>query len=58
MYAQKPDIEITRRNCRDGSFRTLVVVYWKPLSVWVLGKYLIKPKPKNKIDAVNKQEKK
>ena len=40
MNSAKPDIEIRRKN-KDGSFKSLVIIYWKPLKVWILGKTII-----------------
>jgi hypothetical protein len=37
--AKKPDIEI-RRKFKNGMFRTYVVIYWKPFSLWAFGKKL------------------
>lgn len=38
--AQKPDIEI-RRKVGRGHYRTYFTVYWRPLRVFVLGRWLI-----------------
>lgn len=40
MTAQKPDVEIRRKH-RDGSFSTYATAYWRPLRVWVLGRWLV-----------------
>jgi hypothetical protein len=38
--AQKPDIEI-RREIGPGHYRSYANIYWHPLRVWVLGRWLI-----------------
>lgn len=38
--AKRPDIEVKRR-VRGGATRTYATVYYRPLSVWVLGHWLI-----------------
>lgn len=43
MQAQKPDIEI-RRKLKNGGYRSLVIIYWKPLKVWVLGRNIYENK--------------
>jgi len=38
--AKRPDIEITKKY-KDGSRRSLVIVYFKPFKLWILGKTII-----------------
>lgn len=38
--AKAPDIEFHRK-LKNGALQSLVIIYWKPLKVWILGKTII-----------------
>jgi len=40
MKARKPDIEI-RRKLRKGGYYSYLIVYWKPLKIWLFGKNIL-----------------
>lgn len=50
MNAQKPDVEIRRKV--GGGYRSLIIIYWKPLWVWILGKRIIDMRTKHQLKVV------